>query len=139
MRKYRFSLVVYAFSFIFLATVLSGCATVFAGKKNTVHVKTGSPSGAQVYLDGEYLGDAPFKMRISKYKLQHGSILEIRKEGFETMQFEVRRSPHIGYVVADILSGVLPLVIDVAAGNIYRPNTRNVHYTLAPIGPQATE
>ncbi len=139
MRKYRLSLIIYTFSFIVMAASLSSCATVFAGRKNTVHIKSGSPGGAQVYLDGEYLGDAPFKIRISKYKLQQGSILEIRKEGFETVQYEVRRSPHIGYVLADILSGFIPLVIDVADGNIYRPNTRNVHYTLSPIGPQATE
>lgn len=120
--------------FIIMVIVgLNSCATVFAGKKNTVNIKDGTPSQAQIFLDGVYLGDAPFKERISKYKLQHGSIIEIKKEGFETMSYEVVRSPHILWIAADILSGSIPLIIDVANGNIYRPNTRNLKYDLVPL------
>ena len=118
---------------ISLVFSLSSCATIFGGTKNTVRVEAGTPEKAQVYLDGELLGEAPFKIRISKYKLQVGSIIEIKKEGFKTMTYEVLRNPHIGYVVADILGGVIPLIIDVADGNIYRPNTRKIEYKLVKV------
>jgi len=78
------------------------------------------------------LGDTPFETRISKYELQEGSIIEIKKENYETMSYEVKRSPHVGYVISDLL-GVVPLLIDVATGNIYRPNTNKIVYDLKEI------
>jgi len=117
--------------FLLLAMVLvfSSCATVFGGKRNTIRVEAGSPEKAQVYLDGKYLGDTPFETRISKYDLQEGSIIEIKKENYETMTYVVKRSPHIAYVISDLLA-VFPMLVDVATGNIYRPNTRHIVYDL---------
>ncbi|MCF8348744.1 MAG: hypothetical protein K9G61_08020 [Bacteroidales bacterium] len=114
---------------------LSSCATILAGKKNTLKVHQGYPESAQVFLDGKYMGDAPFNQRISKFELQEGSLIEIKKEGFATYKYEVIRSPHVIYVMADILTGVIPLVVDVADANIYRPNTRNIKYHLKPVDP----
>lgn len=108
------------------------CATILGGKRNTLNIKSVQPDSAMVFLDGVYLGQAPIKIRISKYKLQHRSMIEIKKQGYETFYYEVLRSPHIGYVVADILTGVIPLIVDVADGNIYRPNTRKIEYHLVP-------
>lgn len=122
-----------------LAILLNSCATILSGKMNTVKVKPGSPDKALVFIDGELLGEAPLKVRVSKYKLQEGSILEIRKDGFQTLRYEVVRSPHVVYVVADILFGLIPLVVDVANGNIYRPNTRNIEYVLKPINKDNKE
>ncbi|NOR87363.1 MAG: hypothetical protein GQ527_07125 [Bacteroidales bacterium] len=126
-------LFIYGLFLFSMVMMLNSCATVFDRKNNTISVEAGSPVDAEVFLDGELLGEAPFKQRISKYKLQEGSILEIKKEGFETLVFEVKRSPHIGYVAMDILGGVIPLIIDVADGNIYRPNTRKIEYELVKL------
>lgn len=119
-----------------MALFFNSCATILSGKKNTVNVKSGIPEKAQVFIDGELLGEAPSKIRISKFKLQEGSILEIRKEGFETFSYEVIRSPRLMYVAADILFGLMPLVVDVANGNIYRPNTLNIEYVLTPVSKE---
>jgi hypothetical protein len=122
-----------------LAILLNSCATILGGKKNTVNVKPGNPDKALVFIDGELLGEAPLKVRVSKYKLQEGSILEIKKEGFQTLRYEVVRTPHVVYVAADILFGLIPLVVDVADGNIYRPNTRNIEYVLTPVNKDNQE
>ena len=114
--------------------MFNSCATILGGKKNTVKVIAGSPEKAQVYLDGKFIGEAPFKIRILKFDLQEGSIIEIRKDDYETLHYKVERNPHMGYVAADILGGVIPLIIDVADGNIYRPNTRKIEYKLARVG-----
>lgn len=113
--------------------LLNSCATILGGKMNTVKVKPGNPDKALVFIDGELLGEAPLKVRVSKYKLQEGSILEIRKVGFQTLRYEVVRSPRVIYVAVDILFGLIPLVVDVANGNIYRPNTLNIEYRLIPV------
>ena len=114
--------------------MLNSCATIFDGRKNTVKVIAGTPEKAKVYLDGKFIGEAPFKIRVSKFDLQEGSIIEIKKENYETLIYEVERNPHIGYIAADILGGVIPLVVDVADGNIYRPNTRKIEYKLVKVG-----
>lgn len=120
------------FLLITVVIFFSSCATVFGGKRNTIKVEAGSPEKAQVYLDGEYLGETPFEARVSKFDLQEGSIIEIKKENYETMTYVVKRSPHIAYVISDLL-GVVPLLIDVATGNIYRPNTNKIVYELEEI------
>lgn len=114
---------------MFVLFIFSSCASIFGGKKNTIRIH-GGPTESKVFLDGEFLGVTPLKMRVSKYKLQEGSILEIRKDGYESLFYEVNRRPHVGYVVLNILSGSIPLIIDVANGNIYRPNTRNIEIDL---------
>ncbi len=122
-----------------LAILLNSCATILSGKMNTIKVKPGNPDKALVFIDGELLGEAPLKVRVTKYKLQEGSIIEIKKEGFETLRYEVIRSPHIIYVAADILLGLIPLVVDVADGNIYRPNTQSIEYELVPLNQSRLE
>lgn len=116
---------------------LSSCATIFGSKMNTIKVNIGSPDSALVYLDGEFIGEAPFKIRIPKRTIQEGSLIEVKKDGYETMQYEVIRRPHAGYVILDILGGVVPMVVDVANGNIYRPNTNNIEYELVPLKKEA--
>ena len=120
------------FLLIVVVFSLSSCATIFGGKRNTIKIEAGLPEKAQVYLDGKYLGETPFEARVSKYDLQEGSIIEIKKENYETMTYEVSRSPHVAYVISDLL-GVVPLLIDVATGNIYRPNTNKIVYDLKEI------
>ena len=113
--------------------LMSSCATILDGRKNTIKVQAGSPIDAKVYLDGEFIGETPFKIRIEKRKIQEGSLIEIKKEGYETLRYEVIRFPHVGYVMLDIVTGVIPLIVDVVDGNIYRPNTRNIEFELVPI------
>lgn len=118
---------------IVFVLAMNSCATIFGGKRNTIQVKMGSPENAMVYLDGELIGEAPFKIRIEKRRIQEGSLIEIKKDGYETKQFEVNRKPHVGYVILDILGGVVPMLVDVANGNIYRPHTHKIEYELDPI------
>jgi len=116
---------------------LTSCATIFGGQRNTIKVAMGSPNHAQVYLDGVLIGEAPFAIRIEKQQIQEGSLIEVKKEGYQTLEYEVVRRPHVGYVLLDIIGGVLPLVVDVVDGNIYRPNTRNIEYQLIPLKKEA--
>ncbi len=129
---HRIHLIIVQLLLVGMALTFSSCATIFGGSKNTVRVEMGFPEKAEVYLDGELLGEAPFKIRISKYLLQEGSLIEIKKDGFETMLYQVHRTPHIGYVAADVIT-VVALLIDVADGNIYRPNTRKIEYKLTKL------
>ena len=127
--------------FIALITLLmlfSSCATVFGGKMNTISIQQANQQSTQVenvkvFLDGELLGNAPLKMRVSKYRIQEASLIEIKSDGFETIEYQIVRRPHVGYVLLDVVTGAIPLIIDVINGNIYRPNTRHIKYDLLPL------
>lgn len=106
------------------------CATILAGAKDTTHVKGDSiPEGTEVYYNGSYECDAPCNVRIPKSAKQGHSKIEIKAEGYETQAVDCHRKISIGWAVADICLGVIPLLIDFASGSIYkpRPNTVEIH------------
>ncbi len=119
-----------AFFVLFTLIVLHGCATVFGGRQNTLVFKADSLHKAQVYLDGEYIGSAPGKIKLRKTKIQHGSTLEIKAEGHETKEYLILRKQSPVYTILDVFTGGVWLGIDYSTGNIYRPSPRVFSYDL---------
>ena len=107
-----------------LFLVSQGCATILGGRTNTM-VFTGQPDvKSEVFIDDTLVGQAPGKIVLPKQTIQHGSVLEIRTEGYETQEYLILRKPHAGLVIADFAVGAVPLIFDVANGNILRPVPR---------------
>ena len=120
MKHYRFFL----FLLIPLFLVSQGCATIFGGRTNSL-VFTGPPNvRSEVFIDDTLVGQAPGKLVLPKNTIQHGSVLEVRTEGYETQEYLILRKPHPGLVIADFAVGAVPLIFDVANGNILRPVPR---------------
>ena len=119
---------------IFLVTVLvlgfTNCATTFGGRHNTLVFKTENTVKAKIYLDGNYIGEAPGKILLKRTTIQHGSVLEIKADGFETQKYLILRKLHAIYILADVFTGGVWLGVDYATGNIYRPSPRMFSYTL---------
>ena len=117
--------------FPFLLTLLfpilflsHGCATILGGRTNSM-VFTGQPDiQSQVFIDDTLVGQAPGKIVLPKQTIQHGSVLEIRTKGYETQEYLILRKPNPGLVLADFALGAVPLIFDVANGNILRPVPR---------------
>ncbi len=107
-----------------------GCATIFGGRSNTLVFSEDSLTKAQVYVDGELVGEAPGKIKLPKGKIQHGSKLEIKAEGYEVQEYTLIRKVHPWYTIADFFTGGLWLAIDYGTGNIYRPIPRSFTYSL---------
>lgn len=112
------------------AILFQNCATIFGGRHNTLKFSEESSPVARVYIDGNYVGDAPGKIKVKKSQIQHGSKLEIRAEGYETQSFRILRKQHAIYTIADILTVGVGLAVDYATGNIYRPVPRSFLYEL---------
>ena len=107
-----------------LFLISQGCATILGGRTNSM-VFTGQPNiQSQVFIDDTLVGQAPGKLVLPKETIQHGSILEIRTEGYETQSYLILRKPNAGLVIADFAIGAVPLIFDVANGNILRPVPR---------------
>ncbi len=112
---------------ILISLILSSCATVFGGKRNTISTESANPPQAKVYLNDKVVGEGVFKIKVPKAQLQEGDVLVIKCEGYENDTLIIKRKISPWYAAADFISTAgLNLLIDVGTGNIYRPNTQNI-------------
>lgn len=105
--------------------VLSGCATLFKGTSETVSL--GSEPPAEVYVNGTYRGDTPVKLDLKSDKEYD---IEFRKEGFESKTVHISNSVGAGWIVLDVLGGLVPVIVDAATGAWYQLDQKMVNATL---------
>lgn len=97
-----------------LVAVLLGCATLLAGK-DPVQIPTATtPAGAEVYLDGNRLGTTPDTVHVERKK---SHTLVFKKAGYKDASCVLEKSTGAGWVILDIISGVVPIVIDAVTGD----------------------
>ena len=97
-----------------LAAVLLGCATILAGK-GPVEVPTATtPPGADVYLDGNRLGTTPVKVQVERKK---SHTLVFKQAGYKDASCVLEKSTGAGWVILDIISGFVPIVVDAVTGD----------------------
>jgi hypothetical protein len=116
-------------TFCLLATFMmacSGCATIFKGSKEIVSFSS-EPSGAKVYVDGQPLGSTPFQLELKSNKTY---TIEFRLDGFLNRTVMLSNSVGAGWIILDVLFGLLPVVIDAATGNWYSLDQTHVRAAL---------
>lgn len=123
------------FSAIIIAIFSTSCATVFSGTKSGVKV-TGSPDGAKVYYNGNYEGEAPVTVKVSKNNLKGNQTkISVEKNGYEKEEVVLQRKVKIPAIIGNVLfTGAIGLIVDFATGAIYRPYPGKVKYELIPSG-----
>ena len=107
----------------------SSCATILGGSKKGIKV-TGEPANAKVYYNGDFIGNVPVKVKVPKNAKQGNSTITIEAENYQTSSVQLSRKWSFGYTVLDIMTGVVPLIIDVATQNIYQPKPARIKYNL---------
>lgn len=110
--------------------LLNSCATILDGNKTRVRVHNGEPAKAQVYANGQFVGNAPQTVRIKKRSVKGGGTIEIKASGYESQVVKLYTKPRWGLVALDICTGIVPLVFDVATGNIKGVRPKKVNYHL---------
>ena len=118
---------------VVISLLLQGCATILGGSKDASRVNNGTPPGAKVYYNGNYIGEAPTNVKVPKNAKPGNSKIEIKADGYETTTINMTRKISVGYTILDILTGVIWLGIDFATGNIYKPRPNKMSYNLTPI------
>ena len=103
----------------------SGCATLFAHKTTTAPLSS-DPPGAEVFVDGHRVGQTPMMFEWSNRR-EH--IVTFRKAGYKEATCTVARSVGAGWVVLDVVAGLVPVIIDAATGSWYgtRPKACSVN------------
>jgi len=109
---------------LFLLT--SSCATLFKGTSSRVDFSS-DPQGAKIYVNGNYMGDTPIRLKLESKRTYN---IEFRKEGYQTKTFNITNHVGAGWIVLDILAGLVPVIIDAATGAWYELDQKTVNAIL---------
>lgn len=112
-------------AFVFLAHV-SGCAAVFKGASEDVKVES-SPSGAEVVVNGSPKGTTPMTLSLESKETYD---FTFKKKGYEERHVSIGHSIGAGWVVLDVLLGIIPVVVDAVTGAWYKLDRNSISVQL---------
>jgi hypothetical protein len=97
------------------------CATIFKGSSENVRFES-KPTGAEVWVDGYKLGTTPAVFKLESKKTYN---VEFRLNG-KTKTVRLTNHMSAGYLILDILTGLVPVIIDAATGAWMKFDTNDV-------------
>ena len=109
-----------------ILSLISSCALIFKGDSSRV-IFTSNPSQATVLVDGVNIGTTTTTATL---KTNKSYTITFQKAGFADRSFVLTNRIGTLWIVLDVLSGLLPLVIDAATGAWYEFDTTNVNVDL---------
>ncbi len=104
----------------------TGCAAIFKGSNSKLNLSS-DPSGAKVYVNGNYYGKTPIRILL---KSNQTYTIEFRKEGYKTVTQNITNHVGAGWIVLDVIAGLVPVIIDAATGSWYELDQKNVNALL---------
>lgn len=111
---------------VIVAMIAPGCATLFGSTKAQVYTSS-DPKGADVYVNGVRMGTTPFTLNLAK---NQEYMIEFKKEGYKTIGQKINSKVGAGWVILDVLGGLVPIVIDAATGNWKKLDQEQVNVML---------
>lgn len=100
-------------SITLIVFLFTGCATLFAPHSYPLAVSS-EPHGADVYVNGFKMGVTPVELNL---KADKSYTIEFRKNGFDSVTRVVNTKVGAGWIVLDVIGGLIPVVVDAATGN----------------------
>jgi len=105
---------------------LSGCATILAGKQANVSFSA-DPEGASVYVNGSLMGKTPVQLKLENNK---DYTIEFREEGYQSKTVFLNKGIGAGWIILDVVFGLVPVIVDAATGDWNFLTTDNVKVAL---------
>jgi len=102
-------------SVVVVIALIGSCATIFKGSSSKVDFSS-DPGGAQVYVNGAPRGTTPINLKLESKKTY---TIEFKKEGYETATYTITNHVGVGWIVLDVLFGLVPVIVDAATGAWY--------------------
>lgn len=118
-------LVLLAFSFM----LYSGCATIFSGSNEDITFNS-EPQGAKLIINGANHGITPVTIKLKKGV---DYAVEFVKEGFENKSLRVTYGLGVHWLILDILSGLIGVIVDASTGNWNEFDMSEYKATMVPI------
>ena len=100
---------------LLLVAFTSACGALFNSKTSTVQLNS-NPTGLDVFVDGNRVGTTPISVELS---VKEGHTVVFRSEDGQEVTCIVNRKVGAGWVILDVLGGLIPIVIDAATGSWY--------------------
>jgi hypothetical protein len=110
-------------AFVFMS---SSCALIFKGTSEEVRFGS-DPQRAEVWVNGAKMGETPVSLRLESKKTY---TIEFKMEGFKSVTKSITNHVGAGWIVLDILAGLVPVIIDAATGAWYNLDQKNVDAVL---------
>ncbi len=118
---------------LFIVLASSGCAALFASKRAHVAMQS-TPSEAEVWVDGNRMGVTPVTLELSKKK---SHTVTFKRDGYQDITYAIDTKVGAGWIILDVLGGLIPVIVDASTGSWKSLNTGTVNQTLTPMS-QAT-
>lgn len=116
--KHRTPIILGLLVFAFIG---NSCATIFKGSSEEVRVES-KPTGAEVWIDGIKLGTTPAVFKLESKKTYS---IEFKMNG-KTKAVRLTNHMSAGYLILDILFGLVPVIVDAATGAWMKFDTTNI-------------
>jgi hypothetical protein len=100
---------------IFPLLMFNNCATIFKGTNDSVRFNS-KPVGADIYINGQFAGNTPLKLSLKSNKTY---FVEIKKDGYTSCRYQINNEIGAGWVILDIIGGLIPVAIDAVTGSWY--------------------
>jgi len=111
---------------VLVCVYLSSCALIFKGTKEEVNTNS-DPTRAQVWVNGINMGETPITLKLESKK---SYTFEFKKEGYKSKTILINNHVGAGYIIFDILFGLVPVIVDAATGAWYSLDQKNVNMIL---------
>jgi hypothetical protein len=109
------------------ALIASGaCATLFSAGPVPVTFQSDTP-GAEVWVNGTMRGQTPLVLELNN---KQAAVVTFKQSGRKDYTVEIGNKVRGGFVVLDVLGGLIPVVIDAATGEWKTLDTRFVSANL---------
>lgn len=95
-----------------LCIALTGCATILQGPAQLVSVSS-EPAGADIRVNSTPYGQTPSVIPLSRKDVH---MIEFSKAGYRSQLILAPGRVGAGWIVLDVLSGLLPLAVDAGTG-----------------------
>lgn len=122
-------------SLIALLLIMSSCATIINGPTQSIPV-TSYPAGAQVDVDGCYVGHTPLVVEVSR---KHDHLITFSKEGFVPQTYQLTHVMSAAVAGNIIAGGFIGWGVDAVSGSQYRLIPETLAADLYPAGLQSQE
>lgn len=92
------------------------------------------PVGAEVYVDGARMGRTPVTLDLGNHR---GYVVTFRAEGYDEVACVLSATTGTIWVVLDVLSGLVPVIVDAATGAWKSLDRSACNVVLPPRGRRA--
>lgn len=107
---------------------LSGCALLLKSKNKGV-LFSSEPTGAEVLVNGRSYGRTPLSLKL---KQKGDYAILFRAEGHEDRLVRLDNHVGVGWLLLDLVGGMIPVIIDGVSGSWYSLDDSAVHGILPP-------